>query len=139
MKVKICKINVPSNVIVSFAVAILIHFPEIMWIFDSVGFEGVTFDVTVIDVVSEIVFTFLSLLILFRINAKLFNFSNPKIKLSWGKVAMAFVVTLLASRLMGMLFLFLNHEIGIPAIIEPFSKRFYIELFCLLDLICYGI
>lgn len=75
-----------STLIISLAVAVLIHFPESVSLFD--GFESHTLfpGMKFADVANEILFTFLSLLILFAVNTRLFHFNQTSMKITWQKL-----------------------------------------------------
>ena len=105
-----------STVIISLAVAILIHFPESVSLFDRFEshtlFPGMRFA----DVANEIVFTFLSLLLLFTVNTWLFHFNRTSIRISWQKIVFSFILTWILSSLLGKGFVFLHKTFDIPAI-----------------------
>lgn len=105
-----------ATIIISLVVAILIHFPESVSLFDSFEshtlFPGMQFA----DVVNEIAFTFLSLLLLFVANTYLFHFNQTSIKITWTKVCLSFVLTWILSNLLGQGFVFLHKTFDIPAI-----------------------
>lgn len=103
-------------VIISAVVASLIHFPEIIALLDIYGrntlFPGITFT----DVFSEVLFTFVSLLLLYGANAILFRFQQARTRVTWWKLMLAFVLTWAMSSLLGQLFVYLHHHFAIPAI-----------------------
>lgn len=105
-----------STVIISAAVAVLIHFPESVSLFD--GFESHTLfpGMKFMDVANEIMFTFLSLLLLFVINTRLFHFNQASIKITATKIILSFVITWILSNLLGQVFVFLHKTFDIPAI-----------------------
>jgi len=104
------------TVIISLAVAVLIHFPESVSLFDQFEshtlFPGMRF----VDVANEIGFTFLSLLLLFAVNTWLFHFNRPSIRISWQKIVLSFVLTWILSNLLGQCFVYLHKTFNIPAI-----------------------
>ena len=63
-------------IMVSISVAVLIHFPELVSLLDIL--EGATLfpEMEPIDVASEVLFTFISLIILFDVNILLFHFNQ---------------------------------------------------------------
>lgn len=69
-----------------------------------------------VDVLFEVGYTFLSLLILFTVNTFLFGFNNPAVHISWWKVFASFVLTWLLSKLLGELFVYMHRNFQIPAI-----------------------
>lgn len=105
-----------STIIISLVVAVLIHFPESVSLFDRFEshtlFPGMQF----MDVANEIVFTFLSLLILFAINTFLFHFNRADIKITATKILLSFVMTWIMSNFLGQAFVFLHKNLDIPAI-----------------------
>lgn len=105
-----------SIVIISLVVAILIHFPESVSLFDRFEshtlFPGMKF----MDVGNEILFTFVSLLVLFAINTRLFHFNQATIKITGTKILLSFVITWMLSNLLGQVFVFLHKTFDIPAI-----------------------
>lgn len=106
----------PSTVIISLMVAVLIHFPESVSLFDSFEshtlFPGMKFA----DVANEIIFTFFSLLLLFAVNTRLFHFNQASIKITGIKILLSFVLTWVLSNLLGQVFVFLHRTFDIPAI-----------------------
>lgn len=105
-----------STLIVSAVVAVLIHFPEVLSLSDSFErqelFAGMEFQ----DVFNEILFTFLSLLLLFWINVRIFRFNSPLVRVTKGKMTLSFFLTWAASSLFGQLFVWLHRQFDIPAI-----------------------
>lgn len=105
-----------STVILSLAVALLIHFPESVSLFDRFEshtlFPGMRFA----DVANEVFFTFLSLLLLFAVNTWLFHFNRRDMKISWQKIILSFVLTWVLSNLLGQCFVYFHKTFDIPAI-----------------------
>lgn len=105
-----------STLIISLAVAVLIHFPESVSLFDGfeshTPFPGMKFA----DVANEILFTFLSLLILFAVNTRLFHFNQTSMKITWQKIILSFVLTWILSNFLGQCFVYLHKTFDIPAI-----------------------
>lgn len=105
-----------STAIISLVVAVLIHFPESVSLFDSFEshtlFPGMKF----MDVANEVLFTFVSLLVLFAVNTLLFHFNQPNIKITATKIILSFTVTWILSNLLGQGFVFLHKTFDIPAI-----------------------
>lgn len=105
-----------ATVIISIAVAVLIHFPESVSLFDQFEshtlFPGMRFA----DVVNEVAFTFVSLLLLFAVNTRLFHFNRTSIRISWRKFLLSFVLTWVLSNLLGQCFVYLHQTFHIPAI-----------------------
>ena len=66
--------------IVSISVATLIHFPELVSLFDVFESQTLFPGMRPADVASEVFFTFISLVILFEVNILLFHFNQPAVK-----------------------------------------------------------
>ena len=75
-----------STVIISLMVAVLIHFPESVSLFDRFESHSLFPGMKFMDVANEILFTFVSLLILFAINTRLFHFNQASIKITAAKI-----------------------------------------------------
>lgn len=102
--------------LISVAVALLIHFPELISLFDHLEghqlFPGMQFA----QVASEVLFAFLSLIILFIINTALFHFNRPGIKITYRQLILSFLITVLLSTLLAKSFVWLHHLFDIPVI-----------------------
>ena len=105
-----------STVIISVAVAVLIHFPESVSLFDRFESHSLFPGMKFMDVANEILFTFLSLLLLFAVNTRLFHFNHSSIKITGTKILLSFVLTWILSNLLGQVFVFLHKTFDIPAI-----------------------
>lgn len=105
-----------STVIISVAVAVLIHFPESVSLFDRFESHSLFPGMRFMDVANEILFTFLSLLLLFAVNTRLFHFNQSSIKITGTKILLSFVLTWILSNLLGQVFVFLHKTFDIPAI-----------------------
>ena len=103
-------------IMVSVSAAVLIHFPELVSLLDIL--EGATLfpEMEPIDVASEVLFTFISLIILFEVNTLLFHFNQSAVKITWQKMLLSLVLTWILSSLLGKCFVFLHHTFNIPAI-----------------------
>lgn len=105
-----------ATLIISLVVAVLIHFPESVSLFDRFEshtlFPGMKFA----DVANEVFFTFISLLLLFAVNTRLFHFNQTSIKISWTKIVLSFILTWVLSNLLGQGFVYLHQTLHIPAI-----------------------
>ena len=66
-----------STVIISLMVAVLIHFPESVSLFDRFESHSLFPGMKFMDVANEILFTFVSLLILFAINTRSISTRRP--------------------------------------------------------------
>lgn len=102
--------------IVSISVATLIHFPELVSLFDVFESQSLFPGMKPIDVMNEVFFTFVSLVILFEVNTLLFHFNQPAAKITWKKMLLSLVLTWILSSLLGKCFVFLHHTFNIPAI-----------------------
>ena len=105
-----------STVIISLVVAVLIHFPESVSLFDKFETHSLFPGMKFMDVANEVLFTFLSLIILFAINTRLFHFNQVSIKITGTKIILSFVMTWVLSNLLGQGFVFLHRTFDIPAI-----------------------
>lgn len=105
-----------SLALISLMVAFLIHFPELVSLFDMTGDKTLFPDMSVWDVANEVFFTFVSLLLLFAMNTWLFGFNRPMARISWRKLVFSFVLTWLVNNSLGNGFVFLHHQFNIPAI-----------------------
>lgn len=105
-----------STLIISAVVALLIHFPEVLSLSDP-SEQGVLFpQMRSCDVINEVGFTFISLLILFGVNTLIFRFNSSITKVSLLKILLSFLLTWMISNLLGQLFVTLHHHFNIPAI-----------------------
>lgn len=105
-----------STVIISAVVAVLIHFPEVLSLSDSFERQELFPDMQPGDVLNEIVFTFISLLLLFGLNTCIFRFNSPFVRVTKVKMILSFLLTWVASSLFGKLFVLLHVKLDIPAI-----------------------
>lgn len=102
--------------VVSISVATLIHFPELVSLFDIFESHTLFPGMRPQDVASEVFFTFISLVILFEVNTLLFHFNQPAVKITWRKMLLSLILTWVLSSLLGKCFVFFHHTFGIPAI-----------------------
>lgn len=102
--------------IISIAVATLIHFPELVSLFDVFESRNLFPGMRPIDVANEVFFTFISLVILFAVNTLLFHFNQPAVKITWQKMLVSLILTWILSSLLGKCFVFLHLTFHIPAI-----------------------
>lgn len=108
--------NVWLCVVISAAVALLIHFPELISLSDVYEQVSLFPGMQAREVVFEVAFTFISLLILFGMNSFIFRFRQKSVKIGIREVALSFAVTWLLSNLLGNFFVFLHHHYEVPAI-----------------------
>lgn len=105
-----------STVIISVVVAVLMHFPELVSLFDRFESHSLFPGMRFIDVANEVWFTFLSLLVLFAINTRLFHFNQASIKITGTKILLSFIFTWVLNNLLGQVFVFMHNTLDIPAI-----------------------
>ena len=74
-----------STLIISAVVSVLIHFPEVLSLSDSFEQHALFPDMKPSDVINEILFTFVSLLLLFWINRRIFRFNTPLVRVTTTK------------------------------------------------------
>ncbi|MDD6210640.1 MAG: histidine kinase [Bacteroidales bacterium] len=101
---------------ISMMVAILIHFPEFISLFDYLEMNMLFPGMKTADIISEVFFNFFSLLFLFWANTVLFHFDNRRKKITWKIVIFSFIFTWILSNMLGACFVFLHHTLHIPAI-----------------------
>lgn len=82
-----------TTLIVSAVVAVLIHFPEVLSLSDSFERQELFAGMEPQDVINEILFTFISLLLLFWINMRIFRFNTPMVRVTKTKMALSFFLT----------------------------------------------
>lgn len=99
--------------IISIMVAFLTHMPEMISLSgDDSMFQGIRAK----DVANEVLFTFISLLLLFALNTKVFHYNVGMVNIGWKKVLVSFIITWILSSLLGKAFVFLHHYFDLPAI-----------------------
>lgn len=103
-------------IIISAAVAILIHFPEILSLSDHFEQQVLFEKLSPLALFNEIIFTFLSLIFMFWINSVLFGFNNSASKITGVKIIGSFVLVWMLNALLGQFFVFMHHTAQIPAI-----------------------
>lgn len=115
MKIGWNKYQLVVNVI-SIMVAFLTHFPELIALSttsdEATLFPGIHW----VDVADEVIFTYISLLLLFLLNARLFHFGDAGIDIGWKKVIASFILVWVGSSLLGKAFVFFHLQLDIPAI-----------------------
>lgn len=103
-------------VIVSLSVGFLIHFPELVSLTDRFERQTLFPGMSPSDVLFEVGYTFLSLLILFVINTFLFNFNHSTARITRLKVLLSFVLMCILSKVLGEFFVYLHQNFNVPAI-----------------------
>jgi hypothetical protein len=106
----------PFIAIISFSVSLLIHFPETVSLFDIMDATSIFPDIKMWEVINEVLFTFISLILLFWINTVIFHFNQPAVKITWVKILLSLLITWVLSGILGKLFVFLHKTFDIPAI-----------------------
>lgn len=105
-----------STFAISAVVALLVHFPEVLSLSDRFEPHALFPGIRTVDVVNEVVFTFISLLLLFGINTLIFRFNSPITRITTRKVLFSFLLSWMLSNLFGQSFVFLHRHFDIPAI-----------------------
>lgn len=106
---------IPLLTLISVAVAFLMHFPEVISLVSPE--ENRSFpEMSGADVGSEIIFTFVSLLILFILNVFIFGSSRLPNRITWKRILFSFTLTWLLNSLLGKVFIFVHHQYGIPIV-----------------------
>ena len=102
---------------IAIMVAFLTHFPELITLSNPYSSDGLSFPgMHWADVGNEVLFTYISLLLLFFLNETLFHFNSDMVSIGWKKMICAFVVTWVVSNLLGKSFVYLHQHFDIPAI-----------------------
>ena len=101
---------------ISILVAFLMHLPELIALSEPEAGSRLFPDVHWANVSYEILFTYLSTVLLFFLNIGMMRLNKPTAELSWRRVAVTFVVTLAACNLLGKGFVYAHEHFGVPAI-----------------------
>ncbi|MCD8193691.1 MAG: histidine kinase [Tannerellaceae bacterium] len=115
MRERINELHIGLLAVISILVAVLMYFPEIVSLVDTDRnnlFPGMEVE----DVVNEVSFTFIALLLLFTLNIVIFGYGRILQPISWRRVALSFTVTWLLSSLLGQLFFYIHRFFDIPAV-----------------------
>lgn len=99
--------------IISVMVAFLTHMPEMI---SLSGNDALFPGIRVKDVVNEVIFTLISLLLLFYLNTRIFRYNMHMVNIGWKQLLLSFAFTWILSSLLGKGFVFLHHHFDIPAI-----------------------
>lgn len=105
-----------SLLIISVMVAFLIHFPELVSLFDVLEQNHLFPGMKMMDVANEVFFTFVSLVLLFALNTVMFGFNRSSARITWQKMVLSFVFTWIVNNMLGQVFVYLHHQFNIPAI-----------------------
>ncbi len=106
------------TIMVSIIIAVLLHFMEILSLFDVFESEQLFDGITPIAVFNEVIFTILSLYILFQINTIIFKFNQPLAKITWKKVAFSFLLMMAASSTFAHIFILIHNHLPIKGIVS---------------------
>lgn len=102
--------------LISAVVSALIHFPELLMLSDGTRgdllFPGMKWS----DVMNEILFTCVSLLVLFYINYRFIFYGSIGLRSDWSRVLCSFMITWVVNSVFAKLFVFMHHQMDIPAI-----------------------
>ena len=101
---------------IGITVAFTMNFPELIALFSPEEANTVYPGLDWTQVGSEVLFTYLSIIILFWLNRIIFRFNGESIELSTKKVFIMFFLDLLLNGIMGKCFVLLHRAYGIPAI-----------------------
>lgn len=101
---------------ISILVAFLMHLPELIALSDPVADSHLFPDVHWVNVSYEILFTYLSILLLFLLNIGIMMPNNPVSDLGWKKVVVTFFITLTSCNLLGKGFVYIHQHFDVPAI-----------------------
>lgn len=101
---------------IGITVAFTMNFPELIALFSPEEANTVYPGLDWTQVGSEVLFTYLSIIILFWLNRIIFRFNGESIELSTKKVFIMFFLDLLLNGIMGKCFVLLHRTYGIPAI-----------------------
>ncbi|MCL2738604.1 MAG: histidine kinase [Bacteroidales bacterium] len=105
-----------SLVLISAAVCFLIHIPELIALSGSFNTHDVFLDIRLIEVINEMLFSFLSLLLLFVLNMMAFRFNRTYVKSAAGKIILSFLLCWLISTLLSNAFYHLHQIFDIPVV-----------------------
>ena len=100
---------------VSAITAILIHLPDLVSVSDRAGLPDIYDEIRPLEVISEIIFTFLSILFLFVLNTVVFGFNRP-IHVRFTTVIISFIVTIAFSVSLNHLFYHSHLKFDVPAV-----------------------
>ena len=105
-----------SLVVISVAVSFLIHIPEIINLLGYFDSHNVFPGIQTLEVVNEIFFSCLALLLLFWLNTVVFHFNKTAVKIGWQKLVLSFLLCWLASTILSNVFYHLHKTFDILAV-----------------------
>lgn len=101
---------------ISVIVAFLMHLPELIALSEPQMNPDLFPGINWLNVGDEILFTYLSILLLFILNRKVFMWDSNIRDIGWKSVAASFLLTLVVCNLLGNSFVFLHKYLDVPAI-----------------------
>ena len=103
-------------ILISAAVSFLIHIPELIDLKPNIENHHVFPGIQTMEVVNEILFSFLSLLFLFWLNAAVFKFNRTTSKIGRLKLALSFLLCWITSTILNNIFYHLHQAFDILAV-----------------------
>lgn len=103
-------------IIISITVSILVHLPELMDLTGRIKRHSIFPGIRPVEVLDEIFFSFLSLLILFVVNTFVFRFNRTKEKMNLAKIILSFIVCMTVSTIISNLFYYIHFQFNLPSI-----------------------
>lgn len=105
-----------SLLIISVAVSLLIHIPELIDLLGNFENHNVFPGIQTLEVINEIIFSCLSTLFLFWLNTAVFRFNKTSAKIGWPKLVFSFLLCWLASTVISNAFYHLHKTFDILAV-----------------------
>lgn len=105
-----------SLLIISVAVSLLIHIPELIDLLGNFENHNVFPGIQTLEVINEIIFSCLSILFLFWLNTAVFHFNKTSAKIGWQKLVLSFLLCWLASTVISNAFYHLHKTFDILAV-----------------------
>ncbi|MDH6303693.1 sensor histidine kinase YesM [Parabacteroides sp. PF5-5] len=105
-----------SLAIISVGVSILIHIPEVIDLLGKFENHNVFPGIQALEVVNEIIFSFLALLFLFWLNTVVFHFNKTTAKIGWKNLVLSFLTCWMASTILSNIFYHLHKSFDILAV-----------------------
>ncbi len=104
------------SILISLMVSILIHFPEVVSLFDLTEGQELFPGMRPVQVVNEVTFTWVALMIMFGMNVWLLQLNQTIAKIASWRWLLAIALTWTLSHFMSQGFVYLHHVFNIPAI-----------------------
>ncbi len=111
-----------SGFLIAGTVSVLIHLPELTDLTRTGEAPRIFPDIRFREVVNEIFFSFVSLLVLFGVTTRIFRFNKERKPIGIGKIALSFVLCLVLSNLLSNGFYFFQTSLGLPLVQATFHK-----------------